>query len=709
MLASTPPSDDLHTRQLFDSVWANQKQAANFVQKYYPELDHSAVIESIRNGNLDKNSNVRDLTINGLVSGPHKSNAGQRSPASGVTEEKRMSNNGSERSSMTRSGGGSGDSLSWLGEGAVSQGQGARQSESLLAAGSGVGPVFRTPMTVSDPPTASRLYPSGIYTTASSLSPYSPAIYSGQSAHLAGLSSPYQALYQPYGSSSGAYSQGALLSGGHFPHVESYSAMLASMGSQVQHAAQHAQQQLPRSPYISSASHIPQYPLSASAGMLTPQESPGGPPAMHRQMMAPGPHHSLSDPHRLQRETQQKTSPKLSDIDTRRGPVRSPHRELGKPHVHTHTHSSSISSVKPPHSILKEPKHEVPSGKEGSLKHRILTRPSDIAIEGTIGDEPRHLPGASIGKRARHSLPSGAPMSAPPHSSTLPPPPPLQPTRYPVPHPHYPPHFMKGSIIELANGELKRVEDLRTEDFRDSADVSSELKIDSSTVVRVDECPERGTVLLSFSVGEHHIQVTVEATVEHPFFVFGQGWSSCYPERTLHRYGLNCHRLNVGDVCISLTHKDAKALVQQTQQQEEQAHKKQDEQAHKKQEEQAQKKTSEPAQISQQHLRQSLGQSSSKWPPSSSVKRETDTLQKSEELKPLTTQVSQPEGREVTLGTPRKRRWSAPDTVSVLDPSETPSTTSDTSTSVTIPATSAHQRATSSHQMASQSTTPEKT
>ena len=50
--------------------------------------------------------------------------------------------------------------------------------------------------------------------------------------------------------------------------------------------------------------------------------------------------------------------------------------------------------------------------------------------------------------------------------------------------------------------------------------------------------------------------MTVEATLEHPFFVFGQGWSSCDPERTVQRFGLRCQRLSVGDVCISLTHKD---------------------------------------------------------------------------------------------------------------------------------------------------------
>ena len=70
-------------------------------------------------------------------------------------------------------------------------------------------------------------------------------------------------------------------------------------------------------------------------------------------------------------------------------------------------------------------------------------------------------------------------------------------------------------------------------------------------------------------------QVTVEATLEHPFFVFGQGWSSCSTERTLQRYGLECHRLSVGDVCISLTHKDvslrAAEILSQQQQEQQQA------------------------------------------------------------------------------------------------------------------------------------------
>ena len=44
--------------------------------------------------------------------------------------------------------------------------------------------------------------------------------------------------------------------------------------------------------------------------------------------------------------------------------------------------------------------------------------------------------------------------------------------------------------------------------------------------------------------------------MEHPFYVFGRGWSSCSPDRTSRRYGLSCCRLGVGDVCISLTQKE---------------------------------------------------------------------------------------------------------------------------------------------------------
>lgn len=116
-----------------------------------------------------------------------------------------------------------------------------------------------------------------------------------------------------------------------------------------------------------------------------------------------------------------------------------------------------------------------------------------------------------------------------------------------------PPFFMRGSIIQLADGELKRVEDLKTEDFIQSAEISSELKIDSSTVERIDSGQSPNAVVIQFSVGELKAQVCVEVLVEYPFFVFGQGWSSCCPDRTTQMFELSCAKLCVGDVCVSLT------------------------------------------------------------------------------------------------------------------------------------------------------------
>ncbi|KAL1007259.1 hypothetical protein UPYG_G00084210 [Umbra pygmaea] len=137
-------------------------------------------------------------------------------------------------------------------------------------------------------------------------------------------------------------------------------------------------------------------------------------------------------------------------------------------------------------------------------------------------------------------------------------------TPTPAPAPANPSHFMKGAIIQLATGELKRVEDLQTQDFVRSAEVSGGLKIDSSMVVDIRAVQHRpGLVALHFTVGEQQSKVTIEVPLEHPFFVFGQGWSSCSPARTSQLYGLTCHHLQVGDVCVSIT-------LQQQQQQEQQ-------------------------------------------------------------------------------------------------------------------------------------------
>lgn len=57
------------------------------------------------------------------------------------------------------------------------------------------------------------------------------------------------------------------------------------------------------------------------------------------------------------------------------------------------------------------------------------------------------------------------------------------------------------------------------------------------------------------------VEATVEATVEHPFFVFEQGWSSVSPEKSLSYYKMNCRQLDVHDRCISLTFKDTMSIT----------------------------------------------------------------------------------------------------------------------------------------------------
>uniref|UniRef100_A0A672K2Q6 Ataxin-1-like n=1 Tax=Sinocyclocheilus grahami TaxID=75366 RepID=A0A672K2Q6_SINGR len=76
-----------------------------------------------------------------------------------------------------------------------------------------------------------------------------------------------------------------------------------------------------------------------------------------------------------------------------------------------------------------------------------------------------------------------------------------QPVIIPV-TPSLPPYFTKGSIIQLADGELKRVEDLKTEDFIQSAEISNELKIDSSTVERIDSSHTPNFAIIQFAVGD---------------------------------------------------------------------------------------------------------------------------------------------------------------------------------------------------------------
>lgn len=150
--------------------------------------------------------------------------------------------------------------------------------------------------------------------------------------------------------------------------------------------------------------------------------------------------------------------------------------------------------MKPGQSVLRDkrsiigpagPGFKVPSGKEGSLKHRILTRPpgENTAIHGSV---------------SRKRMSSSA--LSPPATPTKPA---LNTNNNTVPG-----NFTKGSLIQLASGELRRVEDMRTEDFVLSAEKCPELRLAESTVVKIEENPITGTSKITLSYNQNRTQVS---------------------------------------------------------------------------------------------------------------------------------------------------------------------------------------------------------
>ncbi|KAL5021316.1 hypothetical protein ScPMuIL_000471 [Solemya velum] len=502
----------------------------------------------------------------------------------------RMNTNGCERNRMTGSSGSSNENLTWLANVAVSQSNqpSQRTSESMLigrslslsghnnnnstpphllhtSSGSqgSPGTMFRPPITVVDPTqriySGNSQYTSAYTTTSGSLVSGYSSLYSVPAQTLQLASVPPYAPYYPHFTAPHGYTPNTILPQ-QFPHIESYSAVLQSMGSHLQHASH---SQLPRSPYLSS--QVPQYSVQGSAHRS------------HTPTTSPSQGQSLGETtHSDNKNVKIETDYSKHNVSTVKDEKSHGSISLGL------AGTTRMTSKDPLRDQCSEEEsvYKVPSGKEGSMKHRILTRPSEHQFH--ISESRHERSGEPLVKRTKTNSMStlksphytaiegpsvaGRPSMEPP----LPHPPPRKEKTEPPlvpPHLHYLPHFRKGSIIMLANNELKRVENLVTDDFVRSADTSHDLKIDSSTVVGITEKAALGTALLSFVVGEHKVQVTVEATLEHPFFVFGQGWSSCDPQRTHHRYDLQCQKLSVGDVCISLTHKDVTARAAEISQQ----------------------------------------------------------------------------------------------------------------------------------------------
>ena len=76
------------------------------------------------------------------------------------------------------------------------------------------------------------------------------------------------------------------------------------------------------------------------------------------------------------------------------------------------------------------------------------------------------------------------------------------------------PFILKCQTIlsQLSNGDLKKVEELCSQDFIDSAESSADVRISHSTVTYIDPNLETGSGTISFAVGKHKIKVRIRST-----------------------------------------------------------------------------------------------------------------------------------------------------------------------------------------------------
>ncbi|KAL0166069.1 hypothetical protein M9458_037913, partial [Cirrhinus mrigala] len=221
-------------------------------------------------------------------------------------------------------------------------------------------------------------------------------------------------------------------------------------------------------------------------------------------------------------------------VDSLKGAVTtlSPHAVIQTTHNTTESLSLGLPSTnfysaqQPIIGYIAGTGHQQPLSYHTSLPQHLVipgTQPVIIPVSGTEATAtsttpplPTALPHAFVTSTAPKVETFEAPAPYPHHAAAVvqaqlhlpvvPAPAGLLTTPPPPSAPSLPPYFTKGSIIQLADGELKRVEDLKTEDFIQSAEISSELKIDSSTVERIDSSHTPNFAIIQFAVGEHRSQ-----------------------------------------------------------------------------------------------------------------------------------------------------------------------------------------------------------
>ncbi|CEF65520.1 Ataxin 1 [Strongyloides ratti] len=131
--------------------------------------------------------------------------------------------------------------------------------------------------------------------------------------------------------------------------------------------------------------------------------------------------------------------------------------------------------------------------------------------------------------------------------------------------PYYPTHYMRGTQIQLYDGTSKPVNMMVLEDFKNSLANMKEVELNYGIVLTINQIDVSGNFdnlrntqiqyKLNFKMVGSSSTVTVNAVSEFPFFEQSHGWSSCNPVRSLSVYGLECRKLQTGDVCLIATPK----------------------------------------------------------------------------------------------------------------------------------------------------------
>lgn len=68
--------------------------------------------------------------------------------------------------------------------------------------------------------------------------------------------------------------------------------------------------------------------------------------------------------------------------------------------------------------------------------------------------------------------------------------------------------FTKGSLIMLATGSIKPIEELKTVDFIESAKVSKQLCFETSTIAKIQDHPNSAMSLIGFAVDNYESEVS---------------------------------------------------------------------------------------------------------------------------------------------------------------------------------------------------------